>query len=271
MNPDIINIINFVRENYKYILTILLLLNLLITYFYIPKFIVKKKIKRKKIKDYRYCHGSKQIKEILNSIKKLEKEIEDHRRAISRRNYDITKITNWKDDELRKIRVRQLVNERLGYVEGIGNKLKDQIISYCFDGSLESLRKAFYRVKGIGEKKMSNIEGFISYIENTLGYELRLDFPGKKDIIETYKSKESKLQLDLKKEMRLHTDLTNFLNKVKEEIRDFKLLRKKEFISPASMDDKSYQEQILNYMNGIFSEWENEPEWHQRLLDEFSK
>lgn len=224
------------------------------------------RIRHRATLDYLHARGTSHLQQINHAFVNLQKRINYLQEQLSQLEKEFFFLEREEKEKLKKTLLKQIVFERLHEVPGIGSVLAREIIDKCFDGTLNSLRKAYLHVHGIGEKRQQGINVWVANLEMRLPALLKQDFPHKKEIIEEYEAK--KLQMlqvrqSLEKEL---SDLSELQQVVLEETRWLRTVSVEHFVQAYMGNDKT-QELVHRYLLGVFPEWKEPPAWFKRLLD----
>ena len=117
-----------------------------------PRIEYELKIFRKARFDNLNSRGTIHKKIIKKAIAKLNLEITGAQTAIEQLNFRKSNLALEESTELERTLSTIIVNNELDDIPGIGAVLKERIIRSCFDGTIESIRRAS-GVRGIGEEK----------------------------------------------------------------------------------------------------------------------
>lgn len=232
-----------------------------------PKMIYLFKIYNRARSDYLQARGTYHLRQIKISLRRLKEKIN-----ILKIEEDelIAKIKNLKEERSRKLLEALssfLVQGQFIDIRGVGPTLRQRIISHCFDGTIQSLKRA-NAVRGIGGEKYYAVCQWVSAVESKLPDLLKDDFPNKNSIIEEYN--QQGLQINAK------------LRNIKKEISELISLREASLKAKANLEKvkitsfiKSYrlsEEDSMNvneYLQGIFPEWGKIPQWYKILISQY--
>lgn len=218
-------------------------------------------------RDYKLARGTLHKKQLSKSLKLLNGKIKKFEKTKKNILVTIQHLDGKRNKRLKKELSSILVHSRLTDVEGIRQILKERIIHNCFDGSLNSLRRASV-LEGIGEQKYSALMNWVKEMENKMPYLLEKDFPNKNKINEEFKNEE----LQLKKQQRNIEEQIAPMNELKKiastEMERLNKVNISHFKRCYKSNNES-MEYVNNYLNGIFPEWAPMPKWFKILISDF--
>lgn len=232
---------------------------------YSPFLLLKLRVRASR--DYRLARGTLHLKQIESALRNLSLRIHDLQDELSSINAKIQDLEEEKKKELRETFLKQVVPRELRNVPGIGSILAEDILDRCFDGTLWSLKKAYY-IRGVGEKRQAAINDWVQSLERELPSRLEKNFPGKREVEERYKKHIADLkmrQVEVNKELE---SLKELGDQVEEEVRWLRQIRPRLFFR-AYRRDKEASALVTKYLMGVFAEWEEMPEWFKRLIGDF--
>lgn len=205
--------------------------------------------------------------------KQLLSQARDHIQSLYRKNLNkgreaetkIKALHARREQELERVLVRHLVENRLQEIHGIGPQRKAAILQQVFRGKLNDLQHASKTVPGITPKIQSEINRWVTQNQKALPDLINQDFPGKASVdarycpeieslerlVRTLESENHPLQEKLK---RINEELV-WLNQITPGT-FVKSLRKPEQVNP----------ELDRYLCGVFAEWETVPEWFREIV-----
>lgn len=217
--------------------------------------------------DYLQARGTYHLQQIKIPLRKLKEKIN---KLNSEEGQLIAKIKNLREErsvKLLEALTRFIVQNQFTNIKGVGPTLRQRILAHCFDGTLQSLKRA-NAVRGIGGEKYYAICQWVSEVESRLPVLLKESFSNKNSIIEEYN------QLGL--------SLNIHLNNIRKEITESMELRISSLKAKDSLEKvkishfiKSYHfnkeaSKIVNeYLQGIFPEWGKIPLWFKTLISQY--
>lgn len=218
--------------------------------------------------DYYYARGTAHLRQINTALQNLQKRIDLLRQQLSELQKQAERLEMEKKEQLRAVLLDYIVSHELKEVPGIGKALAQDILRNCYDGTLESLSRAYLRVKGVGEKRQQAINRWIAGIRAQLPTLLEQDFPRKKEIINKYCNLSE--QLAQAKEA-LEADLAEYYALLKIVHNNTSWLRavSSEHFIRAYQGDEKARDLVHRYLIGVFPEWDEPPTWFKRLMKEF--
>ena len=231
-----------------------------------PRLVEATRIAKQAREDYTRCRGTHHSRQLDTAIKRHESSL---RVLLSDRDdvdSKLARMDQQADRELRRTLARHLVETRLTDVPGIGAKLKGRIVQACFDGSLESLNRA-YHVRGVGPEKAAAIRSWVYRMNQSMASMLQAEFPGKSEILDKQKAKRQKLtekRADLDERTTSRKRVIDTAREGLDALADVKVsdFRK------ALRGDREASRRIAFYSLGAFAEWDRMPTWFAAILTE---
>ena len=218
-------------------------------------------------KDYRRARGTQHLRQIRDSLKILNKRLESHEQEKDRLSRTLRRLEQERTDKLTHALCRYVVETQLTQIDGIGPKLRDRIIRYSFDGTLDSLRRA-YRVRGVGQQKQWAIRHWIAQKERELPRLMKGSFPGRTGINDEYKQREQNLRKSLKeveKELDAMRQLRTVASAEEERLSGVTVTHFRQAYKP----DREAAEAVAQHLQGTFAEWEPMPSWFKALISKY--
>ena len=219
-------------------------------------------------RDYSFARGTAHLKQIDRALENLQGRIEDLHEQIYKIRMRITQLETERTEKLRSALLQQIVYKGIREIPGIGPALAQEILSRCYDGTLESLSRAYLCVRGIGEKRQLAINAWLRSVQSRLPTLLKQDFPHKVEIIERYRERIEQLKQTAKPREDELAGLVKFQREVLEEINWLRTVSPNHFVR-AYEGDREARELVTRYLLGLFPPWDEPPGWFRRLLEEF--
>jgi hypothetical protein len=220
-------------------------------------------------KEYLATRGTQHLTMMKSTLPNLQKRIKQLKSKITQQQAELDQILGKQQSDFEQYLGEQIVEKKLINVPGIGNSLRDDIITYCFDGSISSLLEAQH-LRGIGPEKYYNIREFIAQTELDVSKKITTHFPGRANIeakyetrIKTLRNFINKLSSELRPLERLHT----IANDEKSKLETIKVM---DFVK-ASKGNSDASQRVTEFINGVFTEWEKMPDWFRTLVGEFGE
>jgi len=234
-----------------------------------PRLLEATRIAKQAREDYSRCRGTHHLRQLDTAIKRHESSL---RVLLSDRDdidSKLARMAQQADKKLRQVLARHLVETRLTDIPGIGVKLKGRIVQACFDGSLESLNRA-YHVRGVGPEKASAIRSWVYRMNQSMASMLQSEFPGKSEILDKQKAQRQKLtekRADLDEKIASRKRVIDAAHEGLDAFADVKVsdFRK------ALKGDREASRKIAFYSLGAFAEWDRMPKWFAAILTEPGK
>jgi len=246
-----------------YILSFIFLTILLLS----PRIIYWIRIYRRAHSDYRWARGTYHLQQIKIPLKKLTEKVDTLK---SEENQLISKIKNLKEERSAKLLealTRFVVQDQFTNIRGIGPALRARILTQCFDGTLQSLKRA-NNVRGIGDEKYDALFQWIREVEARLPNLLNKDFPNKNSIIEEYNQLGLSLNIYLKNTRKEISELMALRDKSLKAKDNLGKVRISDFIKSYYLNEEA-SKRVNEYLQGIFPEWAKIPDWFKTLISQY--
>ena len=216
--------------------------------------------------DYKNTRGYKHLTNLKQIQSKLDLLYQKQTNIISDAKSQIMTITEQKDAEAHRVYADLMVSRLEGEIPHIGPGLAQNMRSICYNGRLEDLRNAQYRVRGIGEQRQYQINVWInnkisqypSFISNnpSLIKRIQESYQANRQAYEDRISLASQNQANIQKNILI----------VKSEISQLSTVSEKDF-QEAQTNNKTIEPTRM--INGIYAPWEPEPIWYKHLLQTY--
>lgn len=190
------------------------------------------------------------------SIRTLESEIAGYRALIQN-------IQKERDEKLRMTLERQIAQNHLAEVPGIGQKLKQQLLNEIFVSRIEDFRYSS-RLSGIGEARQRDLNIWVKKFEQQIPSMLAQDFPGKTEIMREHEQELSDLNGPLTERVKKETELKGTYSIVVAAIKKLEQVTLSHFKQALKQPD-SENKLLEDYLTGVFAEWEPIPGWFKDL------
>ena len=218
-------------------------------------------------RDYRRARGTQHLRMIRRSMKVLDSTITQLKQKESPLQAKIKDIDAVRSRELGLALCYCIAQNHLTDVHGIGLILRDRLMATCFDGTLESLRRAD-RVYGIGYQRAYSIRVWVTKWTQQLPQLGAQDFPGKEAISQKYTAELLRLQNELDDMARKYMALNQLRDEAATE-RDRLSRVKTRNLWRAYKGDKEASSVVDEYLQGTFPEWGQMPLWFKTLVGEY--
>lgn len=220
-------------------------------------------------KEYLSTRGGQHLSIIKSSLPNLQNRIKQLKSKIKQKQAELDQILGKQRSDFEQYLAEQIVEKKLINVPGIGKILRDDIVTYCFDGSISSLLEA-HRLRGIGPEKHYNIREFVNQAEDDISKRITTRFPGRDNIeakyetrIRTLRNIISKLSSELRPLEKLYTIASDEKSKLD-------TINVMDFVK-ASKGNSDSSRRVTAFINGVFAEWEKMPDWFRTLVSEFGE
>jgi len=242
---------------------------LLIFLWYLPDWLYNRRLFRIAKKHYSRTRGTQHFKLLNQSLKKIREAIEQTSKTISELKKKISIADDEQEREIERIITNWIVYSNLTEVPGIGRKMRDRIISECFDGTLASIGNA-WRVSGVGGMKEEAIDDWLAIWNRKLPGLMEQDFDGRSEIVQKYEQKRQYLNKQLILMDQQMEDLKVLVKKAKDKVEILHSITARDFVKCFIREKNDFQA-VNIYITGVFPGWEPAPEWYQQIIDKFGK
>lgn len=242
---------------------------LLALLWYLPDWLYKSRRRRIAKNHYSRTRGTQHFKLLNQSLKKIREAIDQSYKASSKLKRLFSIADEEQNTEIKKIITDWIVYSKLTEVSGIGRKMRDRIISECFDGTLESIGNA-WRVSGVGGMKEEAIDDWLATWNRKLPGLMKQDFDGRSEIVQKYEQKRQDLSQQLKLLDRQMVDLKGLAEKAESKVEILHRITARDFVKCFVRDEGNFKA-VNSYITGIFPGWESEPGWYKQIVDQFGK
>jgi hypothetical protein len=230
----------------------------------LPWLVREAEITRKARTDYQLCRGTQHVRQLRAAIvrhRSATKRIREKQQDIEQQ---LQNLGKYETLELHKALCTYIVQTRLTEVAGVGKRLKERIITTCFDGTLESLRRASV-VRGVGQEKMMAINIWINQVRDELPFLLKHDFPGKGEIKKKYSEQRRQLNKSLEPVKKTCEEATKLLAIAESKLKKLEQVGVADF-RRALHGDAVAAKRVGLYSQGAFAEWEPVPAWYREII-----
>jgi hypothetical protein len=223
--------------------------------------------------DYESSRGTfhkKLLRDLLSTLRARSNELKIQKTALEIR---MSQLDSELRNALKARLINHLVSEGLTVVTGIGPILKERIMKFCFDGTLESLenlpylRSRGWRLQGIGEEKARAISRWAEKIKKRLPELLEEDFPGKSELIKKYSMLSSPIKSKIN-DLEAKLSFIRYLEKKASAELDRLSSTNAFTFFKAYFGDMESSRKANEHLMGIFPEWEEMPDWLKLLMKE---
>ena len=232
----------------------------------LPKIVTSSRIVAQAREDYMRCRGTHHMQQILTSLNKHEAALRSHQTERDRVIRRLDSLAQRESEELKEVFVAILVRKSFLQIPGIGPTLRDRIVQTCFDGTLESLSRA-YQVHGVGQEKGTAVRHWVHEMKRRLPALLRENFNGKKEIREKYITQEEQLKKKRDEVNVLLNRRENIIVQAQKHLEPLQSVTKADF-RKALRGDRKAAARVADHAIGAFAEWETLPDWFAGILKE---
>lgn len=224
---------------------------------------LKRALRKKAKQDFVNARGTIHRNEIQNAMDKLVKsrdEIIVNVQQMKTRRNELQALLH---QELEQTLVSYIVNNQLTEIPGIGDIRASAIRNRVFRGQLGDLHNA-YQLTGISSGVQWKISRWVREKEEQLPMLLQGNFRNKAQIEYKYRQEERDLDEGISTAESKLALITADLETLQQALLLLQNISEQDFFK--ALNGKGDNEAILAYMMGIFPEWEEPPDWYQRLV-----
>ena len=247
---------------------ILLILGVAIAVVLFPSIEFRLKIWLKARNDYKTARGTMHARILRKCLSNLWLKIRETENDLEKAVLHERRLINDRKRKLETAATTYLVNLEFTRIPGIGPVLKERVMRLCFDGTLQSLRRA-YIVEGIGETKAYAINRWVNQAQVKLPRILRGTFPHKDEINKRYDRLDKEIRqriLDIKNHLQGMRELEE---KSSSELAKLQKIRISTFVQSYKGNIEA-SNAVTNYLLGCFPEWRRVPDWFKILTETYS-
>lgn len=219
--------------------------------------------------DYKTARGTMHLKLLKRCLINLRLKIKETKNNLENLIAHREELITARQKELKAAATVHLVDLEFTNIPGIGQVLKDRVMRRCFDGTLESLRRA-WTVYGIGEERAHAINVWVNQAQRKLPLILEGEFPGKERINKKYEQLEKEINQRI---VDIEILLKNMLKLEENSINELTLLEKVKVFTflKSYKGDVDASNAATNYLLGCFPEWGKIPEWFKTLMENYGR
>lgn len=219
--------------------------------------------------DYRTARGTMHLNLLKECLSNLRLKIKETTNDLESAKQYRTDLVNEKKKELEVAATIYLVNLEFTSIPGIGPVLKDRVMRTCFDGTLQSLRRA-WTVYGIGEERAYAIAVWVNQAQRKLPLILEGKFPGKDEINKKYDQLERETDQYIMNTEMLLRDMLELKKRATNELKRLEKVKISTFLKSYKGDSDASKD-VTNYLLGSFPEWGRIPDWFKTLIEKYGK
>jgi len=218
-------------------------------------------------REYKNARGTIHKNFLKKGSKNLNREIQRTKKEYDSAIQVEKKLNSEKNSELEIAATVFVFETGFTSIPGIGKVLKERVRRRCFDGTLQSLNRA-WGVHGIGESKAYEIRSWVERTKRRLPSILKGDFPNKQKIVEKYDELIKKANDDITNIESTLKPMIELENTVKQELDNLNSVTSSTFRK--SYDgDMAANNVVTLYHLGCFPEWKRIPIWFKTLMEAY--
>lgn len=219
--------------------------------------------------DYKNARGTMHLKLLKECLVNLRLKIKETKNNLEDLRTYREELITARQKELEAAAVIYLVNLDFTNIPGIGPVLKDRVMRRCFDGTLESLRRAWI-VYGIGEERAHAINVWVNQAQRKLPIILEGEFPGKEGINKKYDQLEKETNQRINDIEMLLKDMLKLEERAVNELALLEKVKTSTFLK-SYKGDVDASNAVTNYLLGCFPEWGKIPDWFKTLMENYGR
>jgi hypothetical protein len=223
-------------------------------------------LKQIAINEYDQARGTYHKKLLQEARNRLEMDVKNSEREIKQLISSCNQKAYEQKEQLRQCLERYLISTKITEIPGIGQALGSVILNSVYHGNLTDLYRAS-AYSGIGETKQYAINIWVQKYQRKFPSLLITSFPGKDEIIKKSEEIISQYNAQIAFKQTENLIANEKIQTISQWIEKFSKTTKQDFIT-AKVDQIGNIENIENYINGVFSEWEPMPAWFKEVISE---
>ena len=228
----------------------------------------ERELAKQAYQDYLQARGTSHKQLLIQACVPLQSQQADLEKQIGFIESQLMDLQRTHATNLGRIVTRQLIEEHLSELPGIGATLRKSLLRDVFHNSLSDLHFST-QVSGIGEAKQQEIDAWIRQHEKQIPGILNGNFPGKSGLMASFTAEQTNLQAKIEG-LRTQLDKCRALSyQVDSELAWLSAVGAADF--SATMLERpsgnpSGNKEIDRYVAGVFGAWEQMPVWFQEVL-----
>jgi hypothetical protein len=238
----------------------------IVLYIFDPKQRRQRLLREKARMDYHNARGTAHLIMLSEAQGRIKLKLQTTTKELAENQAVLMKLQTEQSIELHKLIETKIIREHIHQIPGIGPKLGARIASQVFHSRLSDLKSAG-RIRGIGDSRQIQINNWIRSWESQIPELLKMDFPGKQQVITNYADRIRSKSADIRKLEKQKGDLQTNYEKCIGLIQQLKEVRARDFEGSLSGKIQS-NPKIQFYLNGVFPEWEPMPVWFKEIVSE---
>ena len=214
--------------------------------------------------DYHECRGTEHVRLLRQGVDRHEAAIHLLRHELPQIDGRLEADRRLEADEVWSALLRHTVAERLTEIPGIGPKLRDTLLTECFDGTLESLERVG-DLAGVGKEKAASIHQWINTLRSELPASIDEPFPERPEIEARHHTIRQRIEAERDAVLARLGLLEPRLEQAQRELERLSQITVFDFVHAMQGNAKA-AERVSAYAMGVFPEWDPAPDWFEGIL-----
>lgn len=215
--------------------------------------------------DYLQARGTAHKELLLLARAALEEELREFQQRKGQIEFQLEALDATLAHQLESTLSRQLIEEHLGEVPGIGDSLQKAILARVFRGSLDDLAHSYW-VSGIGDAKQIEINKWILRYKHQLPQLLESAFDGKSELVIAGHAERARLEAQLAETQEALLNNRRLYKEVESHLSSLLVVDEGAYVAVLTGQSPG-DEDINRYAAGVFGPWEHMPLWFQEAID----
>ena len=214
--------------------------------------------------DYHECRGTEHVRLLRQGVDRHEAAIHLLRHELPQIDARLEADRRLEADEIWASLLRHTVSERLIEIPGVGPKLRDTLLTECFDGTLESLERV-EDLAGVGEEKAAAIHQWIKTLRAKLPEQIHEPFPQRVEIEARHLAIREAIGAERSALLERLAVLEPRLEQAQRELERLSRITVFDFVH-AMQGNTAAAQRVSTYAMGVFPEWDPAPDWFEGIL-----
>lgn len=224
----------------------------------------RRELARQARQDYAQARGTAHRHLLEDAARKLNRQLDPVRRQLLSTQAARDGTLRRQESDLDAILARQIVQNHLQEVPGIGEKRKALILASVFKKDLTDLYRS-QTIPGIGEQLQWSINQWVRHYKSQWPGLRKRDFPGKVALLERHRANLAEHDQRIHELKARQVPLEESLARVNQELSWLRQITAGDFVR--ALNGPSNANPVLNrYLHGVFAEWEPMPDWFRAVV-----
>ncbi|MFN8483072.1 MAG: hypothetical protein U0768_08490 [Anaerolineae bacterium] len=241
-----------------------ILVLLAVAAFFNPSSVKRRQLSHLARQHFQNSRGTAHLRLMREAEARLQMELGACNSELARLTNDLANLDREEEGELSRKLQRYLVRTRLTEVRGVGEAIRDQILSHVFQGNLTDLYAA-NSISGVGETRQQAINAWVQHYVALLPTLRQSDFTGKSAILSRFAERRGEVQEQLTQSSTRRDEIQDQLGRLHGETEKLARVTERDFHA-ALLGQKAPSADLDAFNGGVFAEWEAMPDWFRRIV-----